>query len=115
MKTMMRTSRILGALFLCLLMAPWAVDAPVSAQAIPVINEAIPDNAEQGTFDLDVVIVGKNFDRGSKADFYVKGTYDPGGITVKKTKFVVVIWVDLWNCLEVIIQRMFLRKNMIRL
>ena len=57
------------------------------AQAQDVqVNSANPSSAEQGTFDLDVEIAGKGFDNSAAVDFFVTGTTDTVGITVKKVK-----------------------------
>jgi hypothetical protein len=59
----------------------------LSAQDITV-TEAIPSSAEQDTIGLDVTIKGSGFKKGAKAQWFVSGTSDPGGITVNSTSFV---------------------------
>jgi hypothetical protein len=59
---------------------------PAGAQTITVTS-AVPDTTEQGTVDLVVTIGGEGFAKGAKAAFYVTGTTNPGGITVKSTKY----------------------------
>jgi hypothetical protein len=51
----------------------------------PQVNSANPSTALQGT-ELDVEIAGTGFDNSAAVDFFVTGTTDPGGITVKKVK-----------------------------
>ena len=59
---------------------------PASAQDIKVIS-AVPDMADQGTVGLVVTIGGENFGKGSRVDFFVTGTTNPGGIAVKSVKY----------------------------
>jgi len=59
---------------------------PASAQDIKVTS-AVPDMADQGTVGLVVTIGGENFGKGSKVDFFVTGTTNPGGIAVKSVKY----------------------------
>ena len=57
------------------------------AQAQEVqVNSAKPNSANQGAVDLDVEISGSGFDNSAAVDFFVTGTTNPGGITVKKVK-----------------------------
>ncbi len=81
MKT--RTPVISTHLFLFLL--GFAVMATSQAQDVQV-NSADPSSAVQGTIDLDVEIAGSGFDNSAVVDFFVTGTTNPGGITVKKVK-----------------------------
>jgi hypothetical protein len=81
MKT--RTHVISTHLFLFLL--GFAVMATSQAQDVQV-NSADPSSAVQGTIDLDVEIAGSGFDNSAVVDFFVTGTTNPGGITVKKVK-----------------------------
>lgn len=60
--------------------------APAPAQTITV-NSAVPDMADQGTLGLVVAISGDGFAKGSKVDFFVSGTTNPGGVTVKSVKY----------------------------
>ena len=50
------------------------------------VNSADPSSALQGTIDLNVEINGSGFDNSAAVDFFVTGTTNPGGITVKKVK-----------------------------
>lgn len=57
------------------------------AQAQDVeVNSADPSSAQQGTVDLDVEIAGSGFDNSAAVEFFVTGTTNPGGITVKNVK-----------------------------
>ena len=51
----------------------------------PQVSSANPATALQGT-ELDVEIAGSGFDNSAAVDFFVTGTTNPGGITVKKVK-----------------------------
>jgi hypothetical protein len=51
------------------------------------VTAATPSSTVQGTVSLDVVVSGSGFDSTSKAQFFVTGTTNLGGITVKKTVF----------------------------
>ena len=64
-----------------LLVAPIAV-----AQDEIQVTSADPAIAEQGTVDLEVMVGGANFPADAEVDFFVTGTQDPDGITVKKVK-----------------------------
>jgi hypothetical protein len=60
---------------------------PLVAQDI-VVSSGIPDNAPQGTINLNVRVLGKGFKRGAVAKWFVTGTTNPGGVTVNSTAFV---------------------------
>ncbi len=70
-----------------LLLAGPGSSPPLVAQEIEVTS-ADPPSAEQGTINLNVAIKGKGFDHSAKAQFFLTGTTNPGGITVNSTKFV---------------------------
>jgi hypothetical protein len=59
---------------------------PLQAQDV-VVSAAIPDNAPQGTVNLNVHIKGNGFKKGAVAKWYVNGTTDPGGVTVNSTTY----------------------------
>jgi hypothetical protein len=59
---------------------------PASAQAIKVTS-AVPDVTDQGTVGLVVTIGGENFGKSSRVNFYVTGTTNPGGITVRNVNY----------------------------
>ena len=62
--------------------------APIGAAFAQVkVTAATPSSAYQGTISLDVVVSGSGFDSSAKAQYFVTGTTNPGGITVKKVVF----------------------------
>jgi len=73
-------------LFLSLALALLLTGALPALAQDPVVTAAVPDTTEQATYDLVVTISGSNFGTDSVVDFYVTGTTDPGGITVKKVR-----------------------------
>ena len=50
------------------------------------VTAADPSSAPQGTVSLDVVVSGSGFDSSAAVSFFVTGTTNPGGITVKNVK-----------------------------
>lgn len=58
---------------------------PVAAQI--QVNSANPSAAPQGTISLNVVVAGNGFKKGAKAQWFVTGTTNPGGVTVNSTTF----------------------------
>jgi uncharacterized delta-60 repeat protein len=66
---------------------PWGGNVPAAFAQIQVLS-ANPNTGDQGTLGLNVTIGGKGFKKGAKAYFYLKGTENPAGITVRATKFV---------------------------
>jgi hypothetical protein len=62
--------------------------APVGAAFAQIkVTAATPASAVQGTMSLDVVVSGSGFDNSAKVQYFVSGTTNPGGITVKKVVF----------------------------
>jgi len=62
--------------------------APIGAAVAQVrVTAATPPSASQGTIALDVVVNGNGFDRTAQVDYFVTGTTNPGGITVRKVVF----------------------------
>jgi hypothetical protein len=62
--------------------------APIGAALAQVkVTAATPSSAYQGTVSLDVVVSGSGFDPSAKAQYFVTGTTNPGGITVTKVVF----------------------------
>jgi len=62
--------------------------APVGAALAQVkVTAATPAVAYQGTISLDVVVTGSGFDRSAKVQYFVSGTTNPGGITVRSVRF----------------------------
>jgi uncharacterized delta-60 repeat protein len=76
-----RSRAILILLFFSLL-------SPVTAAAQITVTSANPNNASQGTVNLDVTVTGNGFKKGAKAQWLVSGTTNPGGITVNSTTVV---------------------------
>ena len=74
------------SLLVALLLAGLLLAAPAGAQTITVTS-AVPEMADQGTLGLVVAVSGGGFDKGSKVAFFVTGTTNPGGITVKSVKY----------------------------
>jgi hypothetical protein len=59
--------------------------APIGAALAQVkVTAATPASAVQGTTSLDVVVSGAGFDTTAKVQYFVSGTINAGGITVKK-------------------------------
>lgn len=63
-----------------------ALTMTASAQNISV-TAANPNNAAQGTVNLNVTVSGKGFKNGAAAKWFVTGTTNPGGVTVNSTSF----------------------------
>jgi uncharacterized delta-60 repeat protein len=85
MKTCARSLHLIAAiLFLFFVSAAFSI--PAEAQ-ISVIA-ATPNSAAQGTVNLSVTVNGKGFKNGAKAQWFVTGTTNPGGVTVNSTAFV---------------------------
>ena len=62
--------------------------APVGAALAQVkVTAANPASAYQGTIALDVVVNGSGFDRTARVQYFVSGTTNPGGITVRNVVF----------------------------
>jgi hypothetical protein len=59
---------------------------PASAQIS--VTSAIPNSTTQGTINLDVTVGGKGFKAGARAQWFISGTTNPGGVTVNSTAFV---------------------------
>jgi hypothetical protein len=77
---------ILSAAILIVL-ANWLL--PTShAQGQVQVTAADPMAAEQGTINLNVRVTGKGFKNGARAQWFVTGTTNPGGVTVNSTTFV---------------------------
>lgn len=62
--------------------------SPSQAQGQVQVNAADPAAAEQGTINLNVRVTGKGFKAGARAQWFVTGTTNPGGVTVNSTTFV---------------------------
>jgi hypothetical protein len=62
--------------------------APLGAALAQVkVTAATPASAYQGTIALDVVLSGSGFNPSAKVQYFVSGTTNPGGITVRNVRF----------------------------
>jgi hypothetical protein len=62
--------------------------APIGAAFAQVkVTAATPSSTYQGTTSLDVIVSGSAFDRTAKVQYFVSGTTNPGGITVRGITF----------------------------
>lgn len=71
----------------CLSLTALGVVPVGAAPAKIAVTAATPSSAEQGTIALDVVVSGSGFDRSATVQFFVSGSTNPGGITVRNVKF----------------------------
>src|SRR5215470_20159001 len=69
-----------------LTMCSLAIAASGSTAQVSVTS-ATPNNAAQGTVNLDVIVSGNGFKKGAKAHWFLTGTTNPGGVTVNSTTF----------------------------
>jgi hypothetical protein len=60
---------------------------PIATLAQVQVTSTNPNNAPQGTTNLNVTITGNGFKKGAKAQWFVTGTTNPGGVTVNSTTF----------------------------
>ena len=58
---------------------------PAAAQI--QVNSTNPSAAAQGTTNLNVTVNGNGFKKGAKAQWFITGTTNPGGVTVNSTAF----------------------------
>jgi hypothetical protein len=72
---------------LLILAATFVVAGAVSAVAQIQVNSSSPSAAPQGTINLNVTVNGNGFKKGAKAQWFVTGTTNPGGVTVNSTTF----------------------------
>jgi uncharacterized delta-60 repeat protein len=84
----MKVAARLGSCFFpfLLLIAGIAVLSEPAAAQISV-TLANPNNAAPGTVNLNVVVNGSGFKKGARAQWFVTGTTNPGGVTVNSTAF----------------------------
>src|SRR5512140_2367946 len=62
--------------------------APIGAALAQVkVTSATPASAYQGTLSLDVVVTGSGFDSSAKVQYFVTGTTNPGGVTVRSVTY----------------------------
>ena len=66
----------------------WMASPPPLVAQDVVVSAAVPDNAPQGTVNLNVQVKGNGFKKGAIAKWLVTGTTDPGGVTVNTTTYV---------------------------
>lgn len=59
---------------------------PAAAQI--QVTSTNPTSAAQGTININVTVNGNGFKKGAKAQWFVTGTTNPGGVTVNSTSFV---------------------------
>jgi hypothetical protein len=74
------------SLLLVLLVFVAAVNALPAAGQIQV-KSSNPNAAPQGTINLNVIVGGSGFKNGAKAQWFITGTTNPGGVTVNSTTF----------------------------
>jgi hypothetical protein len=63
-----------------------AIGTQRAAAQVKVIS-ANPNNTTQGTVNLNVIVAGSGFKKGAKAQWFVSGTTNPGGVTVNSSTF----------------------------
>jgi hypothetical protein len=51
------------------------------------VDSTSPSAAPQGTINLSVTVTGNGFKKGAKAQWFVTGTTNPGGVTVNSTTY----------------------------
>jgi hypothetical protein len=73
--------RFWGLLCACLLASAAFATAQIQ------VNSTNPNTAPQGTTNLNVTVSGSGFKKGGKAQWFVSGTTNPGGVTVNSTTF----------------------------
>ncbi len=62
--------------------------APVGVALAQVkVTAATPSSAYQGSYSLDVVVSGSGFNASAKVHYFVSGTTNPGGISVRTVTF----------------------------
>jgi len=73
---------------LLILSATFVVIGTLSAEGQVQVKTTSPTSAAQGTINLNVTVNGNGFKQGAKAQWFVTGTTNPGGVTVNSTSFV---------------------------
>lgn len=81
----MKFSRPFSASFILLILIIGGSILPVAAQI--QVNSTTPAAAAQGTTNLNVTIAGNGFKKGAKAQWFITGTTNPGGVTVNSTTY----------------------------
>jgi hypothetical protein len=75
------SQRFWGLLCACLLASAAFATAQIQ------VNSTNPNTASQGTTNLNVTVSGSGFKKGAKAQWFVSGTTNPGGVTINSTTF----------------------------
>ena len=70
-----------------LLLVATVLFSTLSAAGQIQVTSANPSAAAQGTVNLNVTISGNGFKKGAKAQWFITGTTNPGGVTVNSTTF----------------------------
>jgi hypothetical protein len=83
----MKLNRCISILFAMVFGGLLASVAAQPAVAQIQVNSANPSAAPQGTINLNVLVTGNGFKKGAKAQWFVTGTTNPGGVTVNSTTF----------------------------
>ncbi len=78
---------VVAAFVLMAIGLPWGGNVPEAFAQISV-TAADPPTGEQGALNLNVIIKGKGFKNGAKANWFKTGTTDAAGVNVKSTQFV---------------------------
>src|SRR4051812_6542404 len=86
MKTCVRFVAVSFSLAFSLLMVTAMTSSRAEAQVS--VTATTPNLAAQGTVNLNVTVTGKGFKNGAKAQWFVTGTTNPGGVVVNSTAFV---------------------------
>jgi len=68
------------------LLALWVAPTGVASAQVRV-TAATPASAYQGTLALEVVVTGSGFNPSANVQYFVSGTTNPGGITVRNVRF----------------------------
>lgn len=83
----MKLNHCLSIWLVAILGGIFAIAGARPAVAQIQVNSANPNAAPQGTVGLNVTIAGNGFKKGAKAQWFVTGTTNPGGVTVNSTTF----------------------------
>lgn len=81
----MKSKRYSSAVLMLLILVAAVSILPAGAQI--QVTSTNPAAAPQGTTNINVTISGSGFKRGAKAQWFVTGTTNPGGVTVNSTSF----------------------------
>lgn len=81
----MKSSRYSSAILTLLVLVAAAATMPAAAQV--QVTSTSPAAAPQGTTNLNVTISGSGFAKGAKAQWFITGTTNPGGVMVNSTTF----------------------------